>query len=376
MMRSRCHLAVMEWKLRTCTERIMVRVADRLTPKRCSLEIVFNEWRKWYERRSAASIRRSAVSSLCAHREELAGRQILREWRSLCVRLVLLRKLAEVGGYRHRSAYLRRAFNVLKWGGLRTWRRGLAHFEGAMRSALQRRGRILLFMLLRHSAKENIEQRNLAYLESFRRSSLINTVRLALLRWRKEVVDTRERLRKLEIIFVELTVGGRRCFCAWRDCSRERRRKTRVLDQISRQVDMKARKEEDWLSMSGSEIGKTRRRPSIDTFCEAGMLGLRGCHQRNVHSRTRLLMLSTLSFLSRRAIKREFFRQWCWATLDQKKRNLRTAQSEDTLVVWRVLLMWRMLAWRRILGCRGLEGALVKCKRRRLTAAVYACSTV
>ncbi|KAF4737991.1 hypothetical protein FOZ62_006226, partial [Perkinsus olseni] len=112
-------------------------------------------------------------------------KDILREWRSLCVRLVLLRKLAEVGGYRHRSAYLRRAFNVLKWGGLRTWRRGLAHFEGAMRSALQRRGRILLFMLLRHSAKENIEQRNLAYLESFRRSSLINTVRLALLRWRK-----------------------------------------------------------------------------------------------------------------------------------------------------------------------------------------------
>ncbi|KAF4755078.1 hypothetical protein FOZ63_030981, partial [Perkinsus olseni] len=141
---------------RTCTERIMVRIAEGLTPKRCSLEIVFNEWRKWCERRSTASIRRSAVSSLCAHREELAGRQILREWRSLCVRLVLLRKLAEVGGYRHRSAYLRRAFDVLKWGGLRTWRRGLAHLEGAMRSALQRRGRMILFMLLRHSARENI----------------------------------------------------------------------------------------------------------------------------------------------------------------------------------------------------------------------------
>ncbi|KAF4655165.1 hypothetical protein FOZ61_007744 [Perkinsus olseni] len=339
----------------------------------------------WYERRSAASIRRSAVSSLCAHREELAGRQILREWRSLCVRLVLLRKLAEVGGYRHRSAYLRRAFNVLKWGGLRTWRRGLTLFEGAMRSALQRRGRKILSMLLRHSVKENIEQRNLGFLESFRRSSLRNTVRLALLRWRKEVVDTHERLRKLEMIFVELTVGGRRCFSAWRDYSRERRRKTRVLDQISRQVDVKARKEEDWLSMSGNEIGKSRRRAFIDAFYEvhgqlkAGMSSLRGCHQRNVHSRMRLLllmlMLSTLSFLSRRAIKREFFRQWCWSTLDQKKRNLRIAQSEDTLVVWRVLLMWRMLAWRRMLGCRGLEGALVKCRRRRLMIAVYARST-
>ncbi|KAF4701506.1 hypothetical protein FOZ62_007838, partial [Perkinsus olseni] len=111
--------------------------------------------------------------------------EILREWRSLCVRLVLLRKLAEVGGYRHRSAYLRRAFDVLKWGGLRTWRRGLAHLEGAMRSALQRRGRMILFMLLRHSARENIEQRNLGCLESFRRLCLRNTVRLALLRWRK-----------------------------------------------------------------------------------------------------------------------------------------------------------------------------------------------